>query len=81
MALPRASLGTTSYTAVALDAITDSDGWTVFPVRVGGTVFEPAYAVDTEALRGQVEASGRRALENEARNRIGRALGGICCGR
>lgn len=78
--IPRAAASAVNFTDTVLDVLTDEDGWVNFPVRVAGTVLEPSYGVDMDAVKALAAARARRSLMDEGGRRLGRILGGVCCG-
>lgn len=74
VALPRKIAGKLIRDPNVLDAVTDPQGWTRLPLRLKGTVDDPSYGLDTEAL-SEVAAKAlggkaKKALEEKLLKKV-----------
>jgi hypothetical protein len=87
--IPRAEVSEDAGVARnVLDAITADDDWSTVPLVISGTLDEPAFRPDTEAITRAVAGAGRRAaasvatqaadrLQQEVTSGIESILGGV----
>jgi len=66
VAVPRRVAGRLVRRAEVLDALTDEQGWSKVPLRLSGTLEDPTYGLDTEALARM----GAKVLEKKARKAV-----------
>ncbi len=66
VAVPRRVAGRLLRRAEVLDALTDEQGWSKVPLRLSGTLEDPSYGLDTEALARM----GAKVLEKKARKAV-----------
>jgi len=66
VAVPRRLAGRLVRRAEVLDALTDEQGWSKVPLRLSGTLEDPSYGLDTEALARM----GAKVLEKKARKAV-----------
>ncbi|WP_025322794.1 DUF748 domain-containing protein [Deferrisoma camini] len=66
VAVPRRIAGRLLRRAEVLDALTDEQGWSRVPLRLSGTLEDPSYGLDTEALARM----GAKVLEKKARKAV-----------
>jgi len=70
-AIPRMAVTAISVAGPMLDALTDEDQWTTFPVRVRGTMEQPEVGLDMGAMQKAALENTKKGLGDKLRRGIG----------